>query len=111
MVRLYPDLTEQVMDDTPWVRVDDNTRRKTPKCVPTKVGEFYWDLSKGERQIVIAIPSGNGYCICGWPITYTLPNGSQWKWDGNEVSPTLTPSLGLDDIWHGWVKGGTLVEA
>ena len=33
-----------------------------------------------------------------------------WSWDGNEVEPTLTPSLGPRCCgWHGYLKAGRFV--
>jgi|GEM_PF-6067352 len=31
-----------------------------------------------------------------------------WGWDGNEESPTLTPSISLKSQWHGYLRAGRL---
>lgn len=38
-----------------------------------------------------------------------------WQWDGNREAPTLSPSIGVLDgkggfRWHGWLRGGKLVN-
>lgn len=33
-----------------------------------------------------------------------------WKWDGNELQPTLTPSLLVANSWHGYLTAGRLVS-
>jgi hypothetical protein len=40
------------------------------------------------------------------------PNGASWEWDGNREAPTLTPSISCGACgWHGWIRGGELVDA
>lgn len=39
----------------------------------------------------------------------TGPPGRTWQWDGNLVSPTLTPSIDHAGCWHGWLRGGEFV--
>ena len=34
-----------------------------------------------------------------------------WQWDGNKEAPTLSPSINVIGVWHGWLKNGTLVDA
>ena len=34
-----------------------------------------------------------------------------WKWDGNKDKPTLTPSINIIGVWHGWLRDGKLVTA
>lgn len=37
------------------------------------------------------------------------PGGDRvWGWDGNEESPTLTPSIHDVGNWHGYLKAGLL---
>jgi len=58
-------------------------------------------------------------CPCGCSSVYQLPvsrteNSGNWQWDGNEVEPTLTPSILLcaaEHIpnhreWHGHLTKG-----
>jgi hypothetical protein len=80
-------------------------------------GDFAWP-SSDERDdagnlvarhdwIYIYIP-GSG--VCRWGVDRPLENGCQWKWNGNEDAPTLTPSLHLVGTWHGWMTNGELVS-
>jgi len=34
-----------------------------------------------------------------------------WKWDGNKNAPTLTPSINVIGVWHGWLREGRLITA
>lgn len=40
------------------------------------------------------------------------PTGSAvppvWTWDGNKEAPTLTPSIDVIGVWHGWLRAGKL---
>lgn len=54
-------------------------------------------------------------CACGCgrvgciPVS-TNPLQGEWKWDGNETEPTLTPSIfstGWPCKWHGFLTSGT----
>jgi hypothetical protein len=39
------------------------------------------------------------------------PGGDRvWGWDGNEVFPTLEPSIHCPGTWHGYLKQGKLVS-
>lgn len=39
------------------------------------------------------------------------PGGERvWGWDGNENSPTLTPSIHAPGQWHGYMRSGKLVS-
>lgn len=34
-----------------------------------------------------------------------------WAWDGNKEKPTLTPSINVIGVWHGWLRAGKLIDA
>lgn len=81
------------------------------------VGEFAWGDEGGVRHIMIALPrprptAPDDYIMNYLPVALG-PNtpGKHWGWDGNEDAPTLTPSVHCIGHWHGWVRGGMLVEA
>ena len=117
MRRRLPDLTEAVIEATPWEPIPGNPhsgRRKHFPCAPERVGDFYWDLRHGRRQLVVALPTSpadlKGTAVA-WSIDFKNHCDAQWSWDGNEDVPTLTPSLHWEGVWHGWVQGGYLKEA
>ena len=61
-----------------------------------KVGDFYWDLREGRRDLVIAVPwpPHSGKAIwSSWSIDYKNDSDASWTWDGNEDKPTLNPSI------------------
>ena len=122
-MRRLPDVTDEVEDSWPWQAIPDepggpvrNARTKYNPHFPQARGEFFWNLTHGERTLVVALPRGPGepadddFAVTEWPITFPLSNGSQWTWDGDADAPTLKPSLGAPGIWHGWVTAGHLCE-
>ena len=113
MRRRLPDMTEGWADRVPWTNDwKGGARVKRFPGSLEQVGDFYWDLRGGERRaIVIAIPTGTGWESSRWTIDYPNHSGGQWSWDGNEDSPTLTPSIHAVGIWHGRVSNGELIEA
>lgn len=51
-------------------------------------------------------------------VSYWTHDGKQaWEWDGNRMSPTITPSIlvygrhGEPDQWHGFLENGILRDA
>ena len=83
------------------------------------VGDFAWKFGadRDRRFLIVALPrprpeAPKDYVLNCLPVQ-AGPNtpGKWWGWDGNEESPTLTPSVHCIGHWHGWVRGGTLVEA
>ena len=111
MQRKLPDLTEEYVDSLPWGDLPGGGRVKRFPQRPTSLGEFYWDLQDGKRQLVVMLPSPGNGLLCNWPVTHPNGGGHQWTWDGDEDAPTLHPSLHAAGIWHGWVRAGRLVEA
>lgn len=81
-----------------------------------RLGDFCWEQGADSvpTHVWLAIPSPT---CGGWtPIRIAVnrgPNlpGKAWGWDGNADKPTLTPSVHTYGHWHGWVRGGQLVEA
>jgi hypothetical protein len=83
-------------------------------------GDFHWDIGEdGRRTLVIRMPSTpwgrserpRDYQWTRWTIDHQNHCGASWSWDGNEVKPTLSPSLHAVGHWHGYVRNGMLVEA
>ena len=67
-----------------------------------QVGDFYWDLRRGERNLVVALPGPSGRALwVPWPIApATTHDGSSWNWNGDADLPTLTPSLNWVGVWQ-----------
>lgn len=82
------------------------------------LGDFAWDVTEnGDRYLLFTVPrplpdQPKGWIFNRLPVRQG-PNdpGKYWGWDGNEESPTLTPSIHAIGHWHGWIRSGMLVEA
>lgn len=83
----------------------------------TEPGDAFHDAAAGAWWLYL--PGDNA--PTSWPYREPLPNGARWTWDGNETAPTLSPSLHLQcgggdshvplrTIWHGFLRGGRLVD-
>jgi hypothetical protein len=78
-----------------------------------KIGE--WQFANDYTAIWIHVP--NLHLPDRWlPGLVRLPiseTGSDvppvWKWDGNKEMPTLTPSIDVTGIWHGYLTDGKLI--
>jgi hypothetical protein len=77
-----------------------------------KPGE--WEFANDYTAIWIHVPAvdDNLFGLVRIPIS---PTGSSvppvWQWDGNKEAPTLSPSINVVNIWHGWLRAGKLVDA
>lgn len=89
----------------PWAKNGPHDRARP--------GDFFWKVKDGKRSLVVALPcQGGDYGLwVHWSIDHKNHCNASWSWDGNEASPTLTPSLHWVGAWHGWVRNGELVEA
>lgn len=103
----------------------DYGKRHNHKAIPmTKLetedlraplGSYWFRLGEnGQLYIGIMIPSHTGFIVEG-RRSVLLPinrngDGHNWKWDGDENRPTLSPSIGVQGEWHGHVIDGRLVE-
>lgn len=82
----------------------------------SRVGEYFFRRGDRGMALWVAVPNfayraETGFAMSRWPIDYQTERGFRWAWNGSEDRPTLTPSLGLEGIWHGFVTDGMLVEA
>lgn len=90
----------------------------------TRAGHFCWRFdTQGRRSLWVAIPrrefpergrvwsEHQKWVLSEWTIDHKNHCDAQWSWDGNEKRPTLKPSLHAVGTWHGYVRGGMLVEA
>ena len=87
-------------------------------------GAFSWDFDgRGYRYIIFRLPDGLLSDVHSVPVRspgdVEGPDAPFWIWDGNEDSPTLTPSISIKridgpdranwpEIWHGFITGGVL---
>lgn len=110
MRKVGPDLTDDDKDEGRHGSFYDGFERLERR------GDWFWNLRKGKRTLILAIPCvdrpGNrGWQWSMWSIGYKNASDAQWSWNGNDEQPTLKPSLHAKGIWHGFVRDGTLVEA
>ena len=107
------------MDETPFLGHDPIPMRRVDGYDDVEQpGDFWWTRAEGGPVIWIALPPsgwaaerGHRFNITPWTINHKNSCDAQWSWDGDEDSPTLTPSLHCVGYWHGWVRGGMRVEA
>lgn len=72
-------------------------------------GQYCWGKgANGGRTIWIRVPGNDdeGTALARCPV-----DSEGWQWDGNVEKPTLKPSVHVHGHWHGWIRGGFLVEA
>lgn len=78
------------------------------------VGEFLFETyADGQLHLELILPSSRDPrgCYIAIPVSRQHAPGKAWGWDGNEETPTITPSIHTHGVWHGWVRNGELVEA
>lgn len=75
-------------------------------------GDFYFEADDtGQRWFCFCYPNGVGARIPIRPLLNAgTNNGHSWQWDGNEDTPTLTPSINAEGMWHGYVTAGRMVS-
>jgi len=78
-----------------------------------KVGDWAFD---GENAIWLAVPKGNSWDegeLVRLPISKTEGSNTPpvWKWNGSKEKPTLSPSINVIGIWHGFLRDGILIDA
>lgn len=74
------------------------------------------ETSQGtEERFYFRHPHGNAPYSRGEAMHLPICTGtkvpSRWLWDGNRESPTITPSIDIKGIWHGWLTAGKLITA
>jgi hypothetical protein len=62
---------------------------------PRKEEEIFGDEARGE---IVNLPICEGE---------KLPN--VWLWDSNKEAPTITPSINVIGLWHGYLTAGKLI--
>lgn len=91
-------------------------RRVADSSSMERVGDFCWQFDEeGRRTLVLEIPAGKDPAkhssYSRWTIDHKNHCNAEWRWNGNEERPTLTPSLHAVGLWHGYVRDGHLIEA
>ena len=105
-------------DPIPMNRIADDTGWENA----LKPGDFFFSREDGERTLCVVVPGirtdgyendPNAAQLRAWHNTIPVPVTGEraWGFDGNEDAPTLTPSLHVLGVWHGWIRAGKLVEA
>ncbi len=76
---------------------------------PSQPGDFSWgpEEEDGVRYLYVCLP---GDTHLGAIRCHRAERGidREWKWDGNEDRPTLSPSIHWIDRWHGYLRAGRL---
>lgn len=45
------------------------------------------------------------------PVTTGEKQPKYWLWDGNREAPTISPSINIIGMWHGYIRNGKLETA
>jgi hypothetical protein len=76
---------------------------------PSEPGDFSFgpEREDGVRYLYICLP---GDKHIGAIRVHRQDRGieREWKWDGNEEKPTLSPSILCPGEWHGYLRAGRL---
>jgi hypothetical protein len=75
-------------------------------------GDFYFHRvsSQAFTRIYLQLPDGSFNALPVYRQGDLKPEATAWLWDGNESSPTLSPSIHCIDHWHGFLRSGRLVS-
>jgi Family of unknown function (DUF6527) len=109
---------------TVLIRGDAMFGRRLGGLEDLRPGQWMWRECVGSgpatgRWLWFLVP-GSG---CGGTGLHAVPIkpavntlGAGWDWDGNEIAPTLGPSILCDAKkggcgWHGYIRGGRIVSA
>ena len=78
------------------------------------VGAMLWTTLDGDKALAVLVPDpehGKPHNV----ILHVNRQPQNWAdkgpvagWDGNETEPTLTPSIDVPGVWHGFVVLGRL---
>lgn len=71
-----------------------------------KPGDFCF--SEDRDYIYIWIPGMSGPDAIRIETGPDQGNPRVWSWDGNEKTPTLSPSIHAPGEWHGYLRAGIL---
>ena len=80
------------------------TQDERERAEVSGLGAFYF--SRNKMNLWAVLPDRDGT-----PFWHRFNIGNQdvrpcWNWDGNEQSPTLTPSIHWPGEWHGYLTNG-----
>ena len=81
-----------------------HARRRESNAAVEKVGDYC--IAPAGTEMLIWLPHDT------MAARIRLGEGKahpRWLWDGNADSPTLTPSLHLPGVWHGYLTNGQLI--
>jgi hypothetical protein len=77
-----------------------------PAGTEVRPGDFCWEPNFS--HIYLCLP-GETHLSAIKVCKGTDPKVERvWVWDGNVDAPTLTPSILLPDLWHGYLRAGRL---
>ena len=71
-------------------------------------GDFCFDPDL--RHLYVYLPGSSGPTAIAIAHTTLTTPYRVWQWDGNQETPTLSPSIHLVGTWHGWLRAGKLVS-
>ena len=82
--------------------------RKVQK--PEQPGDFTVEtvtaIGGAGRRLRVWVP-GAPHAIA-IPLHEGAPEGEAWGWNGNTDKPSVTPSINVQGIWHGYMREGRL---
>jgi hypothetical protein len=100
---MMTNLEIEAEEGPPQMRMRDN-------LLPDMAGRFSWQTESDHRHLAMRLP-------CGHVANLPVAGPKAWRWDGNEDTPTLTPSIQCMSksvnqqpapCWHGYITAGEL---
>jgi hypothetical protein len=82
-----------------------------------RVGDAFYDddyprsllstAHTGKRPICVRLPGGVYFCVYSKQITDGVSHEPGWTVSGEPESLTLTPSVDVKGVWHGFISNGS----
>jgi len=73
-----------------------------------------WAFAPDDAKLYLRVPIDPDHPMgdfVGLPIGGAGKGYPAWNWDGNREAPTLTPSINVIGVWHGYLRAGKLETA
>jgi len=85
---------------------------------PPEVGDSFYDddylhicisaAHTGKRALIVILPGHVYFCVYSKQITDSVMHEPGWTVSGEPDSLTLSPSVNVKGVWHGFISNGSL---
>lgn len=80
--------------------------------------DAHWDevlsdeFKRGSRKVplVVRLPGGYDFCIDSRARSNGVAYGDGWHPTGEGAAITLTPSINIGGLYHGWIQNGVISD-